>query len=67
MKQALLLLQLLGWVFLPVFIASKVTTLPEYMSKRFGGRRIRSWLTVLSMLLYIFTKISRMRAMFSLA
>ncbi|KAF2368769.1 Sodium/solute symporter [Trinorchestia longiramus] len=55
---ALLLLQLLGWVFLPVFIASKVTTLPEYMSKRFGGRRVRTWLTALSLLLYIFTKIS---------
>uniref|UniRef100_A0A2P2HZC4 Sodium/myo-inositol cotransporter-like n=2 Tax=Hirondellea gigas TaxID=1518452 RepID=A0A2P2HZC4_9CRUS len=55
---ALLLLQLLGWVFLPVFIASKVTTLPEYMSKRFGGRRIRTCLALFSIMLYIFTKIS---------
>ena len=56
--QALILLQLLGFVFLPVFIASKVRTLPEYMVKRFGGRRISMYLSVLSMILYIFTKIS---------
>ncbi|XP_076036387.1 sodium/glucose cotransporter 4-like [Oratosquilla oratoria] len=55
---ALVLLQLLGWVFLPVFIASGVTTLPEYMRKRYGGRRIRMCLAVLSVILYIFTKIS---------
>ena len=72
---ALILLQLLGFVFLPVFIASKVgcflsklfgdnflspkvRTLPEYMVKRFGGRRISMYLAVLSMVLYIFTKIS---------
>jgi len=55
---ALILLQLLGFVFIPVFIASKVRTLPEYMVKRFGGRRISMYLAVLSMILYIFTKIS---------
>lgn len=55
---ALLILQLCGWVFLPVFIASKVNTLPGYISKRFGGTRIQTYLAVLSMLLYIFTKIS---------
>jgi len=55
---ALILLQLLGFVFLPVFIASKVCTLPEYMVKRFGGKRISMYLSVLSMILYIFTKIS---------
>ena len=53
-----MLLQLLGFVFLPVYIASKVCTLPEYMMKRFGGQRIRMYLAVLSMILYVFTKIS---------
>ena len=33
-------------------------TLPEYMVKRFGGSRISMYLSVLSMILYIFTKIS---------
>jgi uncharacterized sodium:solute symporter family permease YidK len=51
-------LQLLGWVMLPVYIASGVHTLPEYMSKRFGGSRIRVYLAVLSLILYIFTKVS---------
>jgi len=55
---ACMLLQLLGWVFLPVYIASGVCTLPEYMKKRFGGRRIRVYLALLSLLLYVFTKIS---------
>ncbi|KAK4311168.1 hypothetical protein Pmani_017311 [Petrolisthes manimaculis] len=55
---ALVLLQLLGWVFLPVFIASGVNTLPEYTKKRFGGCRIQMYLAVLSLVLYVFTKIS---------
>lgn len=37
---------------------TQVRTLPEYMVKRFGGRRISMYLAVLSMILYIFTKIS---------
>ncbi|XP_066936601.1 sodium/mannose cotransporter SLC5A10-like isoform X2 [Clytia hemisphaerica] len=55
---ALMFLQLLGFVFLPVYISSGVFTLPEYIHKRFGGNRIRIFLAVLSLLLYIFTKIS---------
>ncbi|CAH8489796.1 unnamed protein product [Schistosoma turkestanicum] len=55
---ASILLQLLGWVFLPVYIASGVFTLPEYMKKRYGGERIHIYLAVLSLILYIFTKIS---------
>ena len=52
------IIQLLGWVFLPVFIATGVSTLPEYMSRRFGGQRIRIYIACLYLLLYIFTKIS---------
>ena len=37
---------------------SQVCTLPEYMSSRFGGKRIRVYLATLSVALYIFTKIS---------
>jgi solute carrier family 5 (sodium/myo-inositol cotransporter), member 3 len=51
-------IQLLGWVFLPVFIATGVSTLPEYMSRRFGGQRIRVYIACLYLLLYILTKIS---------
>ena len=55
---SMFLIQLLSWLFLPVYIASGVATLPEYISKRFGGNRIRIYLSVLSLMLYIFTKIS---------
>ncbi|CAF1087683.1 unnamed protein product [Adineta ricciae] len=52
------IIQLLGWVFLPVFVATGVSTLPEYMSRRFGGQRIRVYIACLYLLLYILTKIS---------
>ncbi|KAF7643705.1 hypothetical protein LDENG_00235040, partial [Lucifuga dentata] len=55
---ALLLLQLLGWVFVPVYIHSGVYTMPEYLSKRFGGNRLKVYFAFLSVLLYIFTKLS---------
>lgn len=55
---ALLLLQLLGWVFIPVYIHSGVYTMPAYLSKRFGGNRLKFYFACLSVLLYIFTKLS---------
>ncbi|XP_028937800.1 sodium/myo-inositol cotransporter [Ornithorhynchus anatinus] len=55
---ALMLLQLLGWVFVPVYIRSGVYTMPEYLAKRFGGHRIQIYFAALSLLLYIFTKLS---------
>lgn len=51
-------LLLLGWVFVPVYMASGVYTMPEYLQKRFGGQRIRIYLSVLALILYVFTKIS---------
>lgn len=32
--------------------------MPEYLRHRFGGQRIRVYLAVIALLLYIFTKIS---------
>nr|KAF6356034.1 solute carrier family 5 member 11 [Myotis myotis] len=48
----------LAWVFLPIYIAGQVTTMPEYLRKRFGGNRIPTLLAVLYLFIYIFTKIS---------
>jgi len=48
----------LGWAFVPVYMASGVYTMPEYLRLRFGGQRIRMYLSVLALLLYVFTKIS---------
>uniref|UniRef100_A0A8C6UZ84 Sodium/glucose cotransporter 1 n=1 Tax=Neogobius melanostomus TaxID=47308 RepID=A0A8C6UZ84_9GOBI len=37
---------------------TNIVTMPEYLKKRFGGQRIRIYLSVLSLFLYVFTKIS---------
>uniref|UniRef100_A0A3Q2YYE3 Sodium/glucose cotransporter 1 n=2 Tax=Hippocampus comes TaxID=109280 RepID=A0A3Q2YYE3_HIPCM len=55
---ALIVVVILGWLFVPIYIKAGVVTMPEYLKKRFGGQRIRIYLSVLSLLLYIFTKIS---------
>ena len=56
--QAIFILMLLGWLFVPVYHASGVYTMPEYMRKRFGRQRIRVLLSVLSLLIYVLTKLS---------
>ncbi|VDK89157.1 unnamed protein product [Dibothriocephalus latus] len=55
---AILILALLGWLFLPVYIVSGIVTMPEYLRKRLGGQRIRVYLAVIALLLYVFSKIS---------
>ncbi|XP_025090101.1 sodium/glucose cotransporter 4-like [Pomacea canaliculata] len=55
---AIIILMILGWLFVPVYVAAGVFTMPEYLRKRFGGQRIRIYLSVLALLLYVFTKIS---------
>uniref|UniRef100_A0A669BET7 Sodium/mannose cotransporter SLC5A10 n=2 Tax=Oreochromis niloticus TaxID=8128 RepID=A0A669BET7_ORENI len=35
-----------------------IVTMPEYLGRRFGGERIRTYLAVLSLMLSVFTKIS---------
>ncbi|XP_078415397.1 sodium/myo-inositol cotransporter 2-like [Cetorhinus maximus] len=52
------ILILLAWFFLPIYIAAEVTTMPEYLLKRFGGQRIRLFIATLYLFIYIFTKIS---------
>lgn len=48
---------LLGWLFLPVYIASGCATMPEYMRRRFGGNRLRILYSVQSLLMYILVQI----------
>ncbi|KAM9219182.1 sodium/glucose cotransporter 1 isoform 2-T2 [Leptosomus discolor] len=55
---ALILVVILGWIFVPIYVKAGVVTMPEYLRKRFGGKRIQVYLSVLSLILYIFTKIS---------
>ncbi|XP_066294109.1 sodium/myo-inositol cotransporter-like isoform X1 [Branchiostoma lanceolatum] len=55
---ALMLLQLLGWIFVPVYIACGTTTMPQWLRKRFGGQRLRVMFAVLSLVLYVMIKLS---------
>ncbi|KAM4026315.1 sodium/mannose cotransporter SLC5A10 [Anomaloglossus baeobatrachus] len=48
----------LAWIFVPVYISSGIVTMPEYLQRRFGGERIQMYLSGLSLLLSVFTKIS---------
>ncbi|XP_076853374.1 sodium/myo-inositol cotransporter 2-like isoform X3 [Brachyhypopomus gauderio] len=54
----MLMVLLLGWLFLPIYIAAGVTTMPEYLQRRFGGKRIQIFIAILYLFIYIFTKIS---------
>jgi len=55
---AMITLFILGWIFCPIYIASGVVTMPEYLRERLGGSRIRLFLSILSLFIYVFTKIS---------
>ncbi len=47
----------LAWVFVPFYIRSNVYTMPEFLERRYGPA-CRWYLTSVSVLAYIFTKIS---------
>ena len=48
---------LLGWVFVPFYLKSGVFTMPEFLERRYS-RSSRMYLTSVSILAYIITKIS---------
>ncbi len=54
---AALVLILLGWVFVPFYLRTGVYTMPEFLEKRYS-RACRNYLSVVSVLAYIITKIS---------
>ncbi len=47
----------LAWVFVPFYLRSRVVTMPEFLERRYGPA-CRWYLTTVSILAYIFTKIS---------
>lgn len=49
---------LLGFFFVPIYMRSKVYTMPEYLRCRFRSRWIRTYLTVVCLLNYVITKIA---------
>ncbi len=54
---ACLILLILGWVFVPFYLRSNVFTMPEFLERRFN-RSCSVYLASISILAYIFTKIS---------
>src|SRR5712664_3228158 len=54
---ACLIVLLLGWVFVPFYLRSNVFTMPEFLERRFN-RNCATYLAGVSILAYIFTKIS---------
>src|SRR5450432_4312083 len=55
--KASLILLLLGWVFVPFYLRSNVFTMPEFLERRFN-RNCATYLASISIVAYIFTKIS---------
>jgi|TARA_B110000027_G_scaffold95133_1_gene100421 SSS family solute:Na+ symporter len=54
---AALVLILFGWVFVPFYMRTGVYTMPEFLEKRYS-RACRNYLSIVSILAYIITKIS---------
>ncbi|MDZ4705702.1 MAG: sodium:solute symporter [Saprospiraceae bacterium] len=54
---AALVLMILGWVFVPFYLKSGVFTMPEFLERRYSTSA-RNYLSVVSILAYILTKIS---------
>lgn len=54
---AALILILLGWVFVPFYLRSGVYTMPEFLEIRYS-KACRNYLSVISVLAYVITKIS---------
>ncbi len=50
-------LLLLGWVFVPLYLRSGVSTMPEFLERRYG-KSSRIFLTTVSIVAYMLTKVS---------
>src|SRR5438128_1679197 len=54
---ACIIVLILGWVFVPFYLRSNVFTMPEFLERRFN-RSCSIYLASISILAYVFTKIS---------
>lgn len=52
-----LILLMLGWVFVPFYLRSGVSTMPEFLQQRYGSAA-RNYLSIVSVVAYVLTKIS---------
>jgi solute:Na+ symporter, SSS family len=54
---ACLILLFLGWFFVPFYLRTGVFTMPEFLERRFDARS-RTYLSAVSLIAYVFTKVS---------
>jgi solute:Na+ symporter, SSS family len=54
---AAVIVLLLGWVFVPFYLRSRVYTMPEFLERRYNGA-CRTYLASISLIAYVFTKIA---------
>ena len=54
---ASLIILVLGWVFVPFYLRSRVYTMPEFLERRYN-RACRVYLAGISLVAYVFTKIA---------
>ncbi|MFP4498564.1 MAG: sodium:solute symporter [Vulcanimicrobiota bacterium] len=54
---ACIILLILGWLFVPFYIKTGVFTMPEFLEKRYNSQ-CRTYLSAISLIAYIFTKVS---------
>ena len=47
----------LGFLMAPIYLRARIATLPEYLERRYD-RRLRSLLSLVSLAIYVFTKLS---------
>ena len=47
----------LGFLMAPIYLRARIATLPEYLERRYD-RRLRSMLSLVSLAIYVFTKLS---------
>ncbi|XP_011674028.2 sodium/glucose cotransporter 4 [Strongylocentrotus purpuratus] len=56
--QALNCLLLLGFIFVPVYFASEVSTVPEYLKLRFGADRLQIFISIINLIMAIVIMLS---------
>jgi SSS family solute:Na+ symporter len=54
---AIFILIILGWIIAPIYMKSGVTTMPEFLEKRFDARS-RKFFATFSIVLYLLTKVT---------
>ena len=48
----------LSYIIMGALIAGQIYTMPEYLQRRFGGDRLRIYLSIIQMTTYIFATLS---------